>query len=355
MSRRLPVYFLLDVSESMAGDELYQMEEVVSGVITHLKKDPHCLETVHVGVSAFAGKPRTLRPLTDLIDFTTPELPVGGGTALGKALDHIMDQIENEVVLNTAQTRGDWQPLIFLITDGAPTDNVSAALTRWKRQFSNRANLVAISMGGAADSTILHELTENVFIYLDTVPEAYLNLIQWISLSIQSHSKSIASGAENKVELSKIDLEILEVSSTSIGYKKPEHEKYISVIGRCENKKHPYLVKFRYGPEEIADLNLPGDLNCDYYLTASVPLRDSYFDLCDDTQSNEGVSLHRLLGQPPCPHCGASTSMAVDNSCGNVHCLDGEGIHVCPWCEETGEYFEVDRGEGELLANKGLG
>ena len=339
----------------MAGDELYQMEEVVRGVISFLKKDPHCLETVHVGVTAFAGKPRTLRVLTDLIDFTTPELPIGGGTALGSALDHLMNQIDNEVVINTSDSRGDWQPLIFLITDGAPTDNASAAIARWKYNYASRANLVAISMGGAADSEILHQISQHVFVYLDTVPEAYTSLVQWISLSIQSHSKSVASGNEGRVELSKINQDILSTSVESISYRKPENEKYISVIGRCENKKHPYLIKFRYDPIGITDLDLPPEIDCDYYLIAAIPLRDSYFELCNDQVPTGAVSLNRLLGQPSCPHCGAETSMAVDNSCGNVHCLNGEGVHVCPWCNETGEYFEVNRRDGELQAKKGLG
>ena len=38
--RRLPIYFLIDVSESMAGEPIQQVEEGLSTIIQTLKKDP---------------------------------------------------------------------------------------------------------------------------------------------------------------------------------------------------------------------------------------------------------------------------------------------------------------------------
>ena len=84
--RRLPVYFLIDVSESMVGEPIKQVQDGMRSIIQELRTDPYALETVFVSVFAFAGKARTLQPLTELYKFYPPVFPVGGGTSLGAAL-----------------------------------------------------------------------------------------------------------------------------------------------------------------------------------------------------------------------------------------------------------------------------
>ena len=78
--RRLPVYFLIDVSESMVGDPISQVESGMAQLIQELKKDPNALETVHISVLVFAGDAQTLVPLNDIISFYPPKFPIGSGT-----------------------------------------------------------------------------------------------------------------------------------------------------------------------------------------------------------------------------------------------------------------------------------
>lgn len=44
--RRLPIYFLIDVSESMIGEPIEQVQEGIATIIKELKSDPFALETV---------------------------------------------------------------------------------------------------------------------------------------------------------------------------------------------------------------------------------------------------------------------------------------------------------------------
>ena len=67
--RRLPVFLVIDVSESMAGDNLRRMQEGIDALLTSLRSDPYALETVHLSVIAFAGVARTLAPLVELFSF----------------------------------------------------------------------------------------------------------------------------------------------------------------------------------------------------------------------------------------------------------------------------------------------
>ena len=67
--RRLPIYFLVDVSESMVGTPIEQLQEGMRTIIQNLRVDPYALETVFVSIIAFAGKAKILSPLTELYKF----------------------------------------------------------------------------------------------------------------------------------------------------------------------------------------------------------------------------------------------------------------------------------------------
>lgn len=75
--RRLPIFFILDVSESMVGEPLRQMEEGIEKIVSTLRQDPHSLETVYISLIAFAGKAKAITPLIDLISFYPPKIPIG--------------------------------------------------------------------------------------------------------------------------------------------------------------------------------------------------------------------------------------------------------------------------------------
>lgn len=140
--RRLPVYFLVDVSESMVGEPIQQVENGMRQIVQELRTDPYALETAFISVIAFAGKAKCLSPLTELYKFYPPTFPIGGGTSLGGALEFLMDDIDKNVVKTTEERKGDWKPIVFLFTDGTPTDNPSAAFARWNNKYRRKANIV---------------------------------------------------------------------------------------------------------------------------------------------------------------------------------------------------------------------
>ncbi len=76
--RRLPIFFVLDCSESMIGENLKKMNDGLTTIISDLRRDPHALETAWVSVIAFAGVAKTIVPLTEVVSFYPPQLPLGG-------------------------------------------------------------------------------------------------------------------------------------------------------------------------------------------------------------------------------------------------------------------------------------
>lgn len=146
MSRRLPIYFLIDVSESMVGEPIQQVEEGLSTIIQTLKTDPVAMETVYISIIIFAGEAKTLIPLQEIINFYPPKFPIGSGTSLSKGLGHLMFELRKNIIKTTAEQKGDWKPIVFLFTDGVPTDETNSALNEWKQNWQRSSNMVAISL-----------------------------------------------------------------------------------------------------------------------------------------------------------------------------------------------------------------
>lgn len=160
--RRLPVYFLVDVSESMVGAPIQQVQDGMRMIVQELRTDPYALETAYISVIAFAGKVKCVSPLTELYKFYPPTFPIGGGTSLGNALEFLMDDMDKTLVRTTTEQKGDWKPIVFLFTDGNPTDNPSNAFTRWNNKYRGKANIVAISIGDNVNTQLLGQISDNV-------------------------------------------------------------------------------------------------------------------------------------------------------------------------------------------------
>ena len=48
--RRLPVYFLVDVSESMVGAPIQQVQDGMRMIVQELRTDPYALETAYISI-----------------------------------------------------------------------------------------------------------------------------------------------------------------------------------------------------------------------------------------------------------------------------------------------------------------
>lgn len=68
MSRRLPVYILIDTSGSMKGEPIESVKVGLSDMIATLRQDPYALETVWISIITFDKDVKQLIPLTALED-----------------------------------------------------------------------------------------------------------------------------------------------------------------------------------------------------------------------------------------------------------------------------------------------
>ncbi|MBN3134607.1 vWA domain-containing protein [Pectobacterium punjabense] len=197
--RRLPVYLLLDTSGSMHGEPIEAVKNGVQTLLTTLRQDPYALETAYVSVITFDTSARQVVPLTDLLTFKSPDLVANGTTALGEALSLVAQAIEREVQKTTAETKGDWRPLVFIMTDGAPTDDWRKGVADFKS--ARTGVVVACAAGQVAETKVLQEITE-IVLQLDTADSnAIKAFFKWVSASISVGSQKVESGRKDVIGL----------------------------------------------------------------------------------------------------------------------------------------------------------
>lgn len=202
MSRRLPVYLLLDVSGSMTGERITAVENGVRTMVAALNCEPQALETAYLSVITFSNSAQQVVPLTDLQNFNPPQLKAGGMTSMGEALSFVAQCAEKEVKKATPDEKGDWKPLVFIMTDGGATDDVEKGLVDFRKR--KWGIVVACAAGSDADTTELLKITESV-VSLDTADSTTIaTFFKWVTASVSSSSRSIGSQAKEPTGLDRL-------------------------------------------------------------------------------------------------------------------------------------------------------
>lgn len=199
--RRLPVYILLDTSGSMRGEPIQSVNTGVQAMISALRQDPYALESVHISLITFDTEASVKIPLTALDEVRIDEIhvPESGATMLGAALELLISDYDRDIIKTTADRKGDWRPLLFIMTDGSPSDVYAYRQAIEEIKKRNFGSIVACAAGPKAKKEILLELTERVVV-LDTMDSAaFAGFFQWVSASVTVGSSS--AGMTGQVSL----------------------------------------------------------------------------------------------------------------------------------------------------------
>jgi uncharacterized protein YegL len=193
--RRLPVYFLLDTSGSMNGEPIQALNNALSGMINSLRSDAQASETLWISIITFDRVVNEVSPLTELPLFQLPEItcPASGPTNTGKALELLFEKVKNEVKKGSPTQKGDWRPLLFVFTDGKPSDPQLYTEMIPRIKSLNFGSIVGCAAGSLADDSKLKEIADTV-VHLDTADSSTLKqFFKWVSDTIEHGNKSMGT------------------------------------------------------------------------------------------------------------------------------------------------------------------
>lgn len=343
--RRLPIYVLLDCSESMIGSGLTGMQTGIEMMVRTLQRNPHALETAYLSFITFDSRAELKTPLQPIDEVQVPRLKVRPGTAFGSALLLLAERMMQEVRKNQPGAKGDFRPIVVLITDGQPSDDWRTPLKELHRATSI-GNFYAIGAGDDVDFVGLREVTDIVLNLQQTDEAGWAKLFVWISETLSTASMGVADGDEKAVMLSKlpISIEKVEPGSWDRDEQYDGSPRQLFLYALCGVKRNPYLM--RYGFDADDDI---------YHPVAAHKLDHENSDFGERGSRLPAINSRKVNGCPDCPHCGSAGAGSCGN-CGTVFCggaREDDGTSTCPGCQtqltanpDGCDGFEIRASEG---------
>jgi len=187
---------LLDVSGSMQGDKIKQLNEGFQVFKDDLLQDDLARKRVDLAIITFGEDVKVVSDFTS-VD-TLPELnfEASGLTPMGYALNLAIDKIEQRKAEYRSKGIDYYRPWIFMITDGEPTD-MKPSDSQWKALISRihtgeaeKRFLFFVVGVEPANMQILKELTPHTRLPLKLKKDKFREMFTWLSRSTRKTSTS---------------------------------------------------------------------------------------------------------------------------------------------------------------------
>ena len=197
--RRLPVYLLLDTSGSMAGSPIQAVRLGVEQFQKEVDSDPFAKESVYMGVITFGGEAqfvtKGLISFEDFLgEFHPDSLSADGQTPLGQALWLLVESLDKDVKSSVkGGEKGDWKPLVFIYTDGEPTDEWQEPRQVILDRTSKKViNMITVGCGPRINEQNLKEIAIGPTFKMNNDDASFKRFFQWVSQSVRAASKAVS-------------------------------------------------------------------------------------------------------------------------------------------------------------------
>lgn len=184
---RCPCVLLLDTSGSMKGEAIEELNRGLQMFRQELFNDSLSMKRVEIAIVTF-GPVSVLQNFTTADMFRPPVMQAAGDTPLGAAVGRGLNLLKQrkDVLRNNGIKL--FRPWIFLMTDGAPTDNWQH-LPQVIRAGEESKSFSFFALGvHNADFTVLKQLSVREPLKLSGV--RFNEFFLWLSASLKNVSRS---------------------------------------------------------------------------------------------------------------------------------------------------------------------
>ena len=123
---RVPICIALDVSGSMDGKKIDELNRGVNIFLKTIFEDEITRYSADIAILTFGGTVEKVLDFGDVEDMKLPTFRAGGGTPMGEATLEALDMLEDRKKQYKKNAVTYWQPWLVLMTDGAATDGEHA-------------------------------------------------------------------------------------------------------------------------------------------------------------------------------------------------------------------------------------
>ena len=181
---------LLDTSGSMYGDAIDSLNRAINDFKEQTSMDELAQKRVDIAIIEFNDTARVVQDFTPLSQMQSVTLSASGCTAMGAGINLAIDKVKERNRFYNSMGTPCFKPWIFMITDGAPTDDIESARQRIIDEESKgthgKLKFWAVGVPGYSKET-LTSLTKRCI----ALNEANFNgIFNWLSESMVTISVS---------------------------------------------------------------------------------------------------------------------------------------------------------------------
>lgn len=184
---RCPCVLLLDISGSMRGEPIKELNEGLRVFRDELSADAVAAKRVEIGIITF-GPVQVLSDFQTADSFQPAELHSAGDTPMGAAIEQALSMLQERKAKYKSNGVSYYRPWVFLITDGGPTDEWRAAAAKIREgEQAKQFSFFAVGVEGAKFD-ILSQISVRQPLKLKEL--RFRDLFVWLSNSLSQVSRS---------------------------------------------------------------------------------------------------------------------------------------------------------------------